>query len=267
MVDVPDLDDPKLSALKGQLLSLMSSRHLPESEELIGTLGWNAESCLYMGRLLVEAGGLLAAGEKKESLGRIASAARPAHSVSENVRARRGEKNLYGPIIETLSSAWVLEHEIQDYVIDLTASQGGRVTGGRWSRPDITLASSNEYRYVHGRFVDLRTFEIKTYEGLDITAVYEALSHRRAAHFTHVLIHVAECEGSARKPAFLRVIADAKEYGVGVTTFADPRDYRTWRVEVEARRTNPDPAAVNAFINAQTGSKFKDKVLSWCRRV
>ena len=159
------------------------------------------------------------------------------------------------------------EHEIRDYVIDVTSSQGGRFTGGKWTRPDITLASSKEYKYVPGRFVELRTFEVKTYDGLDITAVYEALSHRRAAHVAQVLVHVPECERAALKPILQRVIGDAEEYGIGVTTLADPRDYKTWRVEVDARRANPEPADVNAFIRAQTGGEFKDTILSWCRRV
>ena len=131
----------------------------------------------------------------------------------------------------------------------------------------ITLANRNEYRYVPGRSIEIRTFEVKTYEALDITSVYEALSHRRAAHFAHVLVYVPEYESGVAKPLLPRVIADAEEYGVGVTTLADPRDYNTWRVEVAARRANPDPAAVNAFIYAQTGETFKDRVLSWCRRV
>ena len=108
---------------------------------------------------------------------------------------------------------------------------------------------------------------LKRTKGLDVTAVYEALSHRRAAHFAHVLAHVPECERCALQPILQRLIRDAEEYGVGVTTLADPQDYKTWRVEVDARRANPDPADVNAFIRAQTGGEFKDKILSWCRRV
>jgi hypothetical protein len=120
---------------------------------------------------------------------------------------------------------------------------------------------------VPGRCVDLRTFEIMTYEGLDVTAVYEALSHRRAAHFAYVLVHVPEHENCVRKDNLLRVIADAEEHGVGVTTLADPRDYKTWRVEVDARRGSPDLARLNSFIHTQTGDEFRDKILTWCRRV
>ncbi|MEJ1962408.1 MAG: hypothetical protein WDO56_13050 [Gammaproteobacteria bacterium] len=121
--------------------------------------------------------------------------------------------------------------------------------------------------YVPGQLVELRTFEIKTHESLDVTAVYEALSHRRAAHIAHVLVHVPECERGALKSILQRVIGDAEEYGVGVTTLADPQDYATWRVEVDARRANPDPADMDAFIRAQTGAEFKEKILSWCRRL
>jgi hypothetical protein len=162
MLDAQDLDDPEISALKKQLLSLVSSRGLTESDELTRLLGWDAESYWYIGGLLIRAGLLRPEGKKLE---RVAASTRESELESQRVIARRSEKSLYEPIIETLSSAWVLEHRLQDYVIDLTASQGSRVTGGKWSRPDVTLASSNEYKYVPGQFVEVRTFEIKTYEG------------------------------------------------------------------------------------------------------
>ena len=114
---------------------------------------------------------------------------------------------LYAPIIETLSSDWMAEHEIQDYVIDRTALQACRAGGGKWAVPDITLAT------------------------------------------------------------FRRVIGDAEKHGVGVTTLADPADYKTWRVEVDARRANPDPADVDAFIHGRTGREFQNRMLSWCRRL
>jgi len=267
MLDAKDLDDPEISALTDRLLSLVSSRGLVDNEELIRALGWDAESYWYIGKLLIKAGVLRADSHKGEKLEEILRATLQSESADQSVITRQSEKSLYAPIVETLRSDWVAEHEIGDYVIDVTSAQGGRFTGGKWTRPDITFASSKEYKYVPGRFVELRTFEVKTYDGLDVTAVYEALSHRRAAHVAHVLVHVPECERSALKPLLHRVIGDAEEYGVGVTTLADPSDYKTWRVEVDARRASPDPADVNAFIRAQTGSKFKDKILSWCRRV
>jgi hypothetical protein len=159
VIDSRDLDDPEISALKDQLLSLIASRGLVENEELVRMLGWDAESCGYIGRLLIQAG-MLRAGKRGEELKPGGSDAWQAESKSEAVLTRRSEKSLYSPIIETLRSAWVAEHEIQDFVMDLTASQGGRATGGKWSRPDITLACSNEYKYVPGRFVELRTFEV-----------------------------------------------------------------------------------------------------------
>ena len=267
MLDAQDLDDPEISALKDQLLSLISSRGLLENEDLIQVLGWDVESYWYIGNMLTKAGVLRADGNKGERLQQILRATSEAESEDQSAIAHRSEKSLHAPIVETLRSHWVAEHEIRDYVIDVTSSQGGRSTGGKWTRPDIALASSKEYKFVPGRFVELRTFEVKTYVGLDVTAVYEALSHRRAAHVAHVLVHVPECERNALKPILQRVIGDAEEYGVGVTTLADPRDYKTWRVEVDARKTVPDPADVNAFIRVQTGDEFQDTILSWCRRV
>ncbi|MEJ0040589.1 MAG: hypothetical protein WDO68_31980 [Gammaproteobacteria bacterium] len=69
------------------------------------------------------------------------------------------------------------------------------------------------------------------------------------------------------KSVLERLICDAQEHGVGLITIENPEDYETWRVEVDPRRANPDPADLNAFIRTQTSVEFKDKILSWCRRV
>jgi hypothetical protein len=175
------------------------------------------------------------------------------------------EADLYRPIIETLQTAWVEDHRLQSYVVYLTAHQGRRDTGGKWTRPDITIASSNIYTYVPGRSVEIRTFEIKTHDGFDITAVYEALAHRRAAHYAHLMIHAPTGERAGLEPVLERLIGDAQEHGVGLVIIGDAADYRTWDIEVDARRSDPNPADVDAFIRTQTNDDFRETILNWCR--
>jgi len=182
MLDTKELDDPEIVALKGQLMSLIATRGFVDTDDLIQQLGWDAESYWLIRRLLIKAGVLRADGKMGVKFERVTPATGQRESAAQSGVAPRGEKSLYAPIVETVRSSWVPEQGIEDYVIDVSSSQGRRVTGGKWSRPDITLASSKPYKYVPGRFLELRTFEVKTHDGLDVTAVYEALSHRRAAH-------------------------------------------------------------------------------------
>ena len=50
------------------------------------------------------------------------------------------------------------------------------------------------YVYVPGRHFDVATFEIKAADWIDVTAVYEALAHRRAATRAYVILNVPESQ-------------------------------------------------------------------------
>jgi hypothetical protein len=62
--------------------------------------------------------------------------------------------------------------------------------------------------------MELNTFEVKTSDSLDVTAVYEALAHRRAAHYSCVLAHVPDSERFALEPLLNRLCSDAEDHGV-----------------------------------------------------
>jgi hypothetical protein len=104
---------------------------------------------------------------------------------------------------------------------------------------------------VPGKQVELNTFEIKTYDGLDVTAVYEALAHRRAAHYSYVLAYVPESERAVLKSLLDRLCGDADEHGVGFVVVAEAADYETWDFEVEPSCNDPDPADLDNFIRTR----------------
>src|SRR5205814_1734826 len=51
------------------------------------------------------------------------------------------EKDLYGPMANTIRKGWAKDLNLDPVVVEITAQQGSRVTGGKWTRPDITVAS------------------------------------------------------------------------------------------------------------------------------
>jgi hypothetical protein len=183
---------------------------------------------------------------------------RPAYTV---------ESDLYSPIAEVLRTAWARDKRYRDQVVEVTAQQGKRETGGKWTRPDLTVASITTLLYVPGKLFDVTTFEVKPANVWDVTVVYEALAHRRAATRSYVWLHVPEkdlgSDGVEERLAV--VVAEAKQHDIGVIVGSDPRDYDTWDERVEAGRVDPDPQKLNDFIAVQFTAGNKDELLKWMR--
>jgi len=127
------------------------------------------------------------------------------------------------------------------------------------------LATYDSYEFVPGKHFDVVTFEAKTFEALDVTAVYEALSHRRAAHYSFLLAYVPGAVRESLESAIEDLTYEADQHGVGMVVLADPRDYKTWEFLVEADRNDPDPRDVNDFLDTQISAAFKDKIRRWLR--
>jgi hypothetical protein len=254
----------QVTALEERLIASTPPQGAIGNEALRCKLGWNEDQYWFIRDRLLQTGVLI------KGRGRGGSVLRGVPIVSEADLIiprvpQMSEGDLYDPIISTISSHWVPDHRIQDFVIDCTAHQGSRATGGKWTRPDVTLASCNRFKFVPGQQVELTTFEIKTFEGLDVTSVYEALAHRRSAHYSYVVAYVPETERLALRSLLDRLCFDADNHGVGLILLSEPDDYETWSFEVEPGRNEPDPADLDNFIRTQTGDEFKDRILGWCR--
>lgn len=173
-------------------------------------------------------------------------------------QAIRREQDLYGPMAAVLHGDWAQDHRATFLAVENTASQGRRNTGGIWSRPDLVTAEVRTYPYVPGKFLEVRTFEVKPADAVNVQAVYEALAHRRSATHAYVLLHVPD-------PAAVQAVIDeieqvARTHGIGLVTAVDPADYRTWDELVEAERHQPDPERLNTFIATQLGDDTRDKI-------
>lgn len=259
------MSDAEVAQLESQLLAAMPSQGLVGNGSLRRKLGWDEDRYWYIRNRMLLRGILLTGRGKGGSVQRVVAIDPIVQPPQTEVAVRVPESDLYEPIVSTLRSHWAPDHRIQDYVIHVTAHQGRRDTGGKWTRPDITLASSNTYTYVPGRPVELTTFEVKTHDGLDVTAVYEALAHRRAAHYSYVLAHVPSPERQNLESVLNRLTGDAQMHGIGFVILSDPRNYETWDFEADPLRSLPNPAELDNFIRTQTGDPFKEQILKWCR--
>lgn len=172
----------------------------------------------------------------------------------EEPEARPGyasEADLYEPIECVLREHWVKDKSFQWSHVANTARQGGRSTGGKWTRPDLTVLSLRRYRYVPGVHLEVWSFEVKTLENLDVSAVYEAVAHARFATRAYVVFPFAEEPSREQAELLAAVEEEAVRHGVGVITMVDPAHYETWEERVTALRSEAEPDRINTFIGQQ----------------
>jgi hypothetical protein len=95
-----------------------------------------------------------------------------------------------------------------------------------WSA--VPPISCTTYVHVTGNHFDVVTFSVKPSDAIDVTAVYEALAHRRAATRAYVILHVPKINNNSVDSLLGDVCDEAKRLGIGVITLEDPKDYGTW---------------------------------------
>ncbi|MEO8902407.1 MAG: hypothetical protein ABI488_10495 [Polyangiaceae bacterium] len=178
---------------------------------------------------------------------------------------RPSEAELYEPIKGVLEGPWVRDKRFESAIVQVTALQGRRATGGKWTRPDISVATLSTYPYVPGRHFDLVTFEVKPQDAIDVTAVYEALAHLRAATRAYVLLHVPDNLAQSLEEVVADVSSEAKKHGIGVIVMGKPDDYETWEENVEAKRFEPEPRKLNDFLAKQLTHEQLERLVRWFR--
>ena len=238
-------------------------------------LGWAEDSYWPIRDRLVDAGLLELGRGRGGSVSLVTQAAPVQSDASEPAIAplpvtspqRLSETELYDPLAEVLKRQWAKDLRFRSVVVEVTARQGRRETGGTWTRPDIVAVALRVFPHVPGKFFDLITFEVKPYDGIDVTAVFEALSHRRAATQAYVWLHVpAGEETNVELFALLkRIEEESSRHGVGMIVGADPADYSSWDLRLRAARYEPDPESLNEFIAQQLSVSARDELAQWFR--
>jgi hypothetical protein len=168
------------------------------------------------------------------------------------------EERLYAPILQMLKDNWQQLFPgfpaPTKHWVDSSPRQGRRMTGGRWTRPDLSAVTLNKYRYIPGPHLEVFSFEVKPRGQFNILGLYEALGHSRRANFAYVLFHVTP-EGELRpnqqedhNRKLEEIKREAARLKVGFATFEDPTVADTWTVHVVPGRHSPEARLLNDFI-------------------
>jgi hypothetical protein len=173
------------------------------------------------------------------------------------------ELDLYEPIANVLRNQWAREQGFDSYLVEVTAKQGSKQTGGKWTRPDITVVGHKTFPYVPGRFLEVVTFEVKPCNTTDVASVYEALAHRRASTRAYVMAHIPHERREDYESVLEAICEEAKKFGVGVAVAEQPDDFDAWEFLLDAERFEPDPARLNEFIAQQASQSLKEQVIRW----
>jgi hypothetical protein len=178
----------------------------------------------------------------------------------DQVAAAR-ERSLYEPMRNVIAGEWAKDKRMEPLAVEITAQQGRRETGGRFTRPDIVALEVRRFRYFLPRKVlEVITFEVKASYALDVTSVYEALAHRGAATRSYVLAHVPD--PTSRQVEIDLIEQAARDHGIGLIVAEDPSSYASWETRFDAMRVEPDPARLDDFIHTQLSDRTKDRIRS-----
>lgn len=254
-------------------------RELPTDASSIGnyrlmsTLGWTEDRYWRVrDRLLDE--GKIAVGRGRGGTVRLVVPAvsvappvgdlgAPAQPSAPAPAAVTREIDLYPPLVETLREKWKSERRLDSFLVEVTGLQGRRVTGGVWTRPDLTGISVRRYAHVPGVHFDVWTFEVKPSWETNVVGVFEAAAHSRFATRSYALFQVDSLEEVSKE--LETCIDEARRFGIGLVAFVDPRDFRTWEVHVDADRRSPDPEVLDEFIATQLPEASKHELQRWLR--
>src|ERR1017187_2686853 len=85
-------------------------------------------------------------------------------------------------------SGYVKDNRIKRFISEITASQGRRSTGGKWTRPDFTLIAVRTYSFTPGKSLEVITFEVKPDLNTALEGVFESLAHSVFAHRSYLAV-------------------------------------------------------------------------------
>ncbi len=162
------------------------------------------------------------------------------------------EADYYDPFLEAVKKGYVKDNDIRRYVAELTARQGRRNTGGKWTRPDVTLVAIRTFSYLPKQ-LEVISFEIKLSLEDALEGVFEAAAHSAFAHRSFLAFPDPSPDATLPfdSPLWDRVVNECERFGIGLILFGAGVDWDTFDFQVTARRHNPDPAEVDKFITTQ----------------
>lgn len=253
----------EIDELKSKLLGQIPDNESIGNKALREALSWDTDLYLAVRARLIDEGEV-ATGRGRGGSVRKVDITAPEDS-EDSAEQYPNEASLYDPMIKVLRERWVKDQPFDQFVVENTAL-GGRRADGVWTRPDVTVAAMTTFTYVPGRHLDVVTFEIKHYRGLNVTAIYEALAHRRSSTRAFVLAFIPDEQFTQVRDTVLPELQEeAARHGVGLILAGDPEDFDTWEIREDSEAHVPDPVRLNTFIRNQLSEGTRDQIVRWFR--
>jgi hypothetical protein len=174
------------------------------------------------------------------------------------------ERPLYEPFQNAIITGYAKENRLKRFVSEITASQGRRNTGGKWTRPDVTLIAVRSYTFIPGKHLEVISFEVKPSLDTALEGVFEALAHSVFAHRSYLAVDISAFAEEDDIPD-QRIIQETSRLGVGYITFTDVTDYSTYEIATTAKLREPDPFEVDQFIKTQISLEKQEELMEWIR--
>jgi hypothetical protein len=191
------------------------------------------------------------------------SATSVAHAVeaetSQEAVPGRTEASLYEPFHAAIRNGYTKDNRLKRFITELTAHQGRRATGGKWTRPDLTLIAVRTYQFTPGKRIEVITFEVKPDLDGALEGVYEALAHSAFAHRSYLAVDTRDFKDVDEVPDD-RIVQECTRHGVGYIAFEDVADYDTYEIVCPAKLKEPDPEEVDNFIKKQISQQNQDEL-------
>lgn len=135
--------------------------------------------------------------------------------------------------------------------------------GGRWTRPDLCMATVARYRYQPAPEFSMFSFELKMPEGANILAVHEALAHSATTNYAYLGLYLPN--GARAAESLGRVCDQAQLHGVGVIRITDPFEESGYQRLLEAQRKSPSSSKTDAFIEERFDLANRLALQRWVR--
>jgi hypothetical protein len=176
------------------------------------------------------------------------------------------EAAYYDRLLPIIRSGWAESEEVSDFFAEVSAHRRQR-GAGRWSIPDIIFVGKQLFDFVPGFSFFVQTIEVKRFEALDELAVFEALSHRRSAHYAYLMVVNAPEHGDdySKKISPIQAICDDQGIGLVVVQTSNEALYERWQFLVDARHNVPDPQNLNGLLARSLSPEGKVRVRNMVR--
>ena len=118
-----------------------------------------------------------------------------------------------------------------------------------------------KHKYQPSYMLDLYGFEVKRFEGCDLTSVHETLAHTRLVNYAYLVWNCPD--DTLSKNLFSSIKENCAAYGLGLITFADKDSGDSFHRHLEAKRCEPTAAAVDDFIETRFPDDQRNLLLEW----